>query len=142
MRGINTITATSLAFELIDLKRFPTAPKLMSYVGLTPSEHSSGESRSQGSITKSGNTRVRRLLVEAAHNNRFPPKVTAHLRKRQEGISPEVTEIALRAQERLHHRYRALTQRGKVKQCVTTAMARELVGFIWSIGQQEHLLAS
>ena len=141
MRGVDTITAAGIAFELIDLKRFPTAPKLMGYLGLVPSENSSGGSRSQGGITKSGNKRLRRLLVEAAHNNRFSPKVTARLRKRQEGISPEVIDIAWRAQERLHHRFRTLSARGKRPQCIVTAMARELAGFIWSIGQQEHLLA-
>jgi len=141
VRGIDTITATSLAFELIDLKRFPTAPKLMGYLGLVPSEYSSGGSRSQGGITKSGNRRVRRLLIEAAHNNRFPPRRTIRLRKRQEGVSPEVIDISWRAQERLHHRFRTLTMRGKEKKCIVAAMARELAGFIWSIGQQEHLLA-
>lgn len=141
MRGIDTITATGIAFELVDLKRFPSAPKLMGYLGLVPSEYSSGSSRSQGGITKSGNKRVRRLLVEAAHNNRFSPMKTIRLRKRQEGVSPEVIDISWRAQERLHHRFRTLTMRGKEKKCIVAAMARELAGFIWSIGQQEHLLA-
>jgi len=141
-RGIDTVTATALAFELIDLKRFLTAPKLMGYLGIVPSEHSSGETCSKGGITKSGNTRVRCLLIEAAHNNLFPPKVTQRLRKRQEGVSPEVIEIAWRAQERLYHRFQTLSRRGKNKKCIVTAMARELVGFIWSVGQQEHLLAN
>ncbi len=142
VRGIDTITAAGLAFELIDLERFPTAPKLMGYLGLVPSEYSSGGSRSQGGITKSGNKRVRRLLVEAAHNNRFQPKVTASLRKRQEGLSPEVIDLAWQTQERLHHRFCTLSARGKPRQCVVTAMARELAGFIWNIGRQQHLLAN
>jgi len=142
LRGIDMITAAGIAFELIDLKRFPSAPKLVGYLGLPPSEYSSGSSRAQGGITKSGNKRVRRLLIEAAHNNCHTPKVTRRLRKRQEGVSPEVIEIAWRAQERLYHRFRTLNARMKPRQCVVTAMARELAGFIWSIGQQEHLLAN
>ncbi|MFT7478751.1 MAG: transposase [Gammaproteobacteria bacterium] len=141
MRGIKLLTASSLAFELIDLKRFATAPKLMSYVGLVPSEDSSGGRRRQGSITKAGNKRVRTLLTEAAWNCRFKPQRTVHLRKRQEGISREVKDIAWKAQERLHQRYKSLSARGKPHQCLITAMARELVGFIWAIGQQDKLLA-
>ena len=141
MRGIQLLTASSIAFELIDLKRFPTAPKLMSYLGLVPSEDSSGGRRRQGAITKAGNKHIRRLLTEAAWNSRHKPKRTIHLRKRQEGVSPEVQDIAWRAQERLHHRYRSLSARGKTHQCVITAMARELAGFIWAVGQQERLSA-
>ncbi len=142
MRGIQLLTASGIAFELIDLKRFPTAPKLMSYLGLVPSEDSSGGRRRQGSITKAGNKHIRRLLTEAAWNSRHKPKRTAHLRKRQEGVSPEVQDIAWKAQERLHHRYKSLSARGKTHQCVITALARELAGFIWAIGQQERLLAA
>jgi transposase len=142
LRGVALLTATSVAFELIDLKRFSTAPKLMGYLGLVPSEHSSGESRRQGSITKAGNRRVRRLLTEAGWNNRHRPKLSSVLRKRQEGLSPEVKAIAWKAQERLHHRYRTLAGRKKKHQCLITALARELAGFIWSIGQQERLLAA
>ena len=141
MRGIQLLTAASIAFELIDLKRFASAPKLMGYLGLVPSEDSTGERRRQGSITKAGNKHIRRLLTEAAWNSRHKPKRTVHLRKRQEGVSPEVCEIAWKAQERLHHRYRSLSARGKRHQCVITAMARELAGFIWAVGQQKRLLA-
>jgi transposase len=142
MRGIQLLTAASIAFELIDLKRFASAPKLMGYLGLVPSEDSSGERRRQGSITKAGNKHIRRLLTEAAWNCRHKPKRTIHLRKRQEGVSQEVQDIAWKAQERMHHRYRALCARGKNHQCVITAMARELAGFIWAVGQQERLLAA
>ena len=142
MRGIQLLTAASIAFELIDLKRFASAPKLMGYLGLVPSEHSSGESRRQGKITKAGNKHVRRLLTEAAWNSRFRPKRSAGLRRRQQGVSQEVQDIAWKAQERLHHRYRSLSARGKTHQCVVTAMARELIGFIWAIGQQDRLLAA
>jgi hypothetical protein len=114
----------------------------MSYLGLVPSEDSSGGRRRQGSITKAGNKHIRRLLTEAAWNSRHKPKRTAQLRKRQEGVSPEVQDIAWKAQERLHHRYKSLSARGKTHQCVITAMARELVGFIWAVGQQERLLAA
>ena len=141
MRGIQLLTASSIAFELIDLRRFPTAPKLMSYLGLVPSEDSSGGRRRQGSITKAGNKHIRRLLTEAAWNSRHNPKRTAQLRERQEGVSPEVQDIAWKAQERVHHRYKLLSARGKTHQCVITAMARELVGFVWAVGQQERLLA-
>ena len=142
MRGIQLLTAASIAFELIDLKRFASAPKLMGYLGLVPSEDSTGGRRSQGAITKAGNKHIRRLLTEAAWNNRHKPKRTIHLRKRQEGVSQEVCDIAWKAQERLHHRYRSLSARGKKHQCVITAMARELAGFIWAVGQQERLLAA
>jgi len=141
IRGIQLLTASSIAFELIDLKRFPTAPKLMSYLGLVPSEDSSGGRRRQGAITKAGNKHIRRLLTEAAWNCRHRPKRTSHLRKRQEGVSQEVQDIAWKAQERLHHRYRSLTAHGKNHLCVITAMARELAGFVWAVGQQEQLLA-
>jgi len=142
MRGIQLLTAASIAFELIDLKRFASAPKLMGYLGLVPSEDSTGGRRNQGAITKAGNKHVRRLLVEAAWNSRYKPKRTIYLRKRQEGVSQEVQDIAWKAQERLHHRYRSLSARGKRHQCVITAMARELAGFIWAVGQQERLLAA
>lgn len=142
MRGIKLLTAASIAYELIDLKRFVSAPKLMGYLGLAPSEDSSGDRRRQGSITKAGNKHIRRLLTEAAWNCRHKPKSTIHLRKRQEGVSQEVRDIAWKAQERLHHRYRSLSARGKKHQCVITAMARELAGFIWAVGQQERLLAA
>ena len=141
-RGIDTITAASLMFELVDLKRFPSAPHLMSYIGLVPSEDSSGQKRRQGGITKAGNGEVRRLLVEAAHNNCRPPKVTFRLRKRQEGVSPEVIDIAWNAQERLYRKRLALFNRGKPKTCIVIAMARELAGFIWAIGQETRLVTN
>ncbi len=141
-RGIDMITAAGIMFELVDLKRFPSAPHLMSYLGLVPSEDSSGKRRRQGSITKAGNSQVRRLLVEAAHNNGHSPKVTQRLRKRQEGVSQEVVDIAWRAQERLYRKRLVLFNRGKPKTCIVIAMARELVGFVWDIGQQERLVTN
>ena len=108
----------------------------MAYLGLVPSEHSTGEGKRRGGITKTGNKHVRRLLVEAAWSYRHPPKKSYAMKKRWEGLPPEITSIAWKAQNRLHKRYRRLLGRGKSKQVVITALARELAGFVWAIGRQ------
>ena len=114
---------------------FVNAPQLMAYLGVVPSEHSSGESKVRGPITKTGNGHVRRVLVEAAWQYRYPARKTAVLQRRAERASEQVQEIAWKAQKRLCARYRLLEARGKLKVQVCIAVARELAGFIWAIGQ-------
>ena len=134
LRGVGVITAVTLVAELGDLGRFPTPRPLMAYVGLVPSEHSSGTSQRRGRITKAGNSHARHVLVQAAWHYRHPPKQTAALLKRQAGQVEAVTEIAWKAQERLHRRYRKLASR-KGRQKAVIAVARELTGFIWALAQ-------
>lgn len=133
MRGISLITAMTVMAELGDISRFDSPRQLMAYLGLVPSEHSSGGSRRQGAITKTGNGHVRRVLVEAAWNYRFPARKTRLIARRAECTSPTVQTIAWEAQKRLCGRYRKLTAAGKVKQQVVAAVARELAGFLWAI---------
>jgi len=135
LRGVKLITAATIVAEIGDLKRFATAPQLMAYLGVVPSEHSSGESKSRGGITKTGNGHVRRVLVESAWQYRYPARKTAVLQRRAERASEQVQEIAWKAQKRLCARYRLLEARGKLKVQVCIAIARELAGFIWAIGQ-------
>jgi transposase len=131
-RGIDDLTALTIAAELGDPRRFPTAPSTMAFVGLVPSEHSSGTRRARGAITKTGNAHLRRVLVEAAWHYRHHPFVGDALRRRQRGAHEDVKARAWTAQQRLHRRYRVLTGRGKPQQQVVTAVARELTGFIWA----------
>jgi transposase len=139
LRGISIISAVTLAAEVADFARFPAASQFMSYTGLVPSEHSSGEGRRQGPITRCGNTHVRRTLVEAAWAYHWAPKISRTIRKRYERASPEVQRIALRAQHRLCGRYRRLTHRGKPTNKVIVAVARELAGFVWAIAREPNL---
>lgn len=134
LRGVNLLTAATVVAEIGDLHRFASAPQLMAYLGLVPSEHSSGASKSRGSITKTGNGHVRRVLVEAAWTYRHPARKTVHLQRRAERTSEEVQEIAWNAQKRLCGRYKSLEARSKLKVQACTAIARELAGFIWAIG--------
>lgn len=136
MRGVRLLVATGVIAELGDLSRFDHPRKLMSYVGLTPSENSSGGSRRLGSITKCGNSRARRLLVEGAHGYRYTARVSTELQKRQEGVSKEIVDLAWQAQVRLCRRYQRLTQRGKHRNVIVTAIAREMIAFIWSISRE------
>jgi len=135
LRGVNLLTATTIVAEIGDLKRFASAPQLMAYLGVVPSEHSSGGTKSRGGITKTGNGHVRRVLVEAAWTYRYPARKTAVLQRRAKRSSEAVQEIAWKAQTRLCARYRLLEARGKLKVQACTAIARELAGFIWAIGQ-------
>lgn len=133
LRGFDTVNAMTVVSELHDIVRFGSARKLMAYLGLVPSEHSSGGSRRQGGITKSGNRHVRRALVNAAWNYRHRPGVGAGLRKRREGQPAPILALADRAQQRLHRRFVHLAlYRGKPSQKVVVAVARELVGFVWA----------
>jgi len=131
-RGIDDLTALTIAAELGDPRRFATAPSLMAYVGLVPSEHSSGAKRAQGGITKTGNAHLRRVLVESAWHYRHHPFVSATLRARQRGAPTDVIARAWTAQQRRHRRYARLAARGKRKQLIVTAVARELTGFVWA----------
>jgi len=135
LRGVNLLTAATIVAEIGDLKRFASAPQLMAYLGGVPSEHSSGPKQTRGGITKTGNGHVRRVLVEAAWTYRHPARKTAVLQRRAERTSEVVQEIAWKAQKRLCARYRTLEARGKLKVQACTAIARELAGFIWAIGQ-------
>jgi transposase len=141
-RGIQLLTASSIAFELGDIRRFKSAKKLMSYIGLTPSESSSGERVKRGAITKAGNSGLRRLLVESAWAYRHAPREAYRLKKRAEHVAPGVRKIAFSAQVRLHGRYKRLLARGKNKQMTLTAVARELAGFIWAAAHEEELMLS
>lgn len=131
-RGIDDLTALTIAAELGDPRRFATAPRLMAYVGLVPSEHSSGTKRAQGGITKTGNAHLRRVLVESAWHYRHHPFVSAAVRARQRGAPVTTIAHAWSAQQRLHRRYARLAARGKRQQHIVTAVARELAGFIWA----------
>jgi transposase len=134
LRGVARLSAATIVAEVGQLSRFARPRQLMGYTGAVPSEHSSGERVRRGAITKTGNAHLRRILVEAAWAYRHRPNVGSELRRRQEGISEEVKAIAWKAQHRLHHRYVRLTARGKPKQHIVTAIARELAGFIWAVG--------
>jgi transposase len=120
------------AHELHGFERFESAPQLMAFVGLTPSEYSSAGKRQQGSITKTGNTHVRRILVEVAWNYRHAPRVGAQLRKRRARQSPRTIETADKAMRRLYARWRKMDERRKPSQKIVVAAARELMGFIWA----------
>ena len=139
LRGIDTLTALALATEIGDFGRFQRAEELMAFVGLVPSEHSSGEQRRQGSITKVGNSHVRRLLVEAAWHARRRPKVGYDVARRQRGQDALVVERAWRCQQRLHSRWQRMAARGKPPQKIVVACARELTGFVWAIATEQLL---
>lgn len=138
LRGVGKIAAATIATELGDLTRFATAPELMSYAGIVPREHSSGATVARGGVTKTGNTHLRRIIVEAAWAYRHRPAIGKILRARHRAASPAVVEIAWKAQHRLHARYCSLTAIGKHKNKVVIALARELLGFVWAIGQRAH----
>jgi transposase len=135
LRGVAHISAVTIAAELGNISsRFENARALMGYSGIFPSEDSSGERVRRGGITKSGNAHLRRIVVESAWSCRHRPAIGARLRRRQEGLPAEITEIAWKAQNRLHKRYVKLMARGKEQRKTMTAVARELMGFIWAIG--------
>lgn len=140
-RGIQILSATVIAAEIGDLRRFKTARQFMAFLGLVPSEQSSGKSTKRGPLTKTGNGHVRRILVEAAQHYRHRPVLSAALRKRQQGISQEVIDISWAAQQRLCRRLTHLTENNKPRNKAIVALARELAGFIWSLGQVPQLLA-
>lgn len=137
LRGVDTLTAVGLVAEIGDISAFAHPKQLTSYLGLVPSERSSGERHRQGSITKAGSTHARRLLVEAAWHYRRPPRVSLTLKRRQAGQPPAAIDAAWRAQLRLHRRWAHLDQaRAKRRTTVAVAVARELACFVWEIAQQ------
>ena len=131
-RGIDDLTALTIAAEWGDPRRFASAPRAMAFVGLVPSEYSSGTKRARGAITKTGNAHLRRVLVEAAWHYRHRPFVGAALRRRQRSGPASIVAQAWTAQQRLYRRYHRLRARGKPNQHVMTAVARELTGFVWA----------
>ena len=141
LRGIDTLTALGIAAEVGDFGRFASAEEFMSFVGLVPSERSSGERRRQGSITKTGNAHVRRLLVEAAWAAGRRPQVGERLAARQHEQDPLVRHRAWRCQQRLYRRWRRMAARGKPRQKIVVACARELAGFVWAIATEQPLRA-
>jgi len=134
MRGIKQLGAVTIAVEVGEMSRFPSAKQLMGYSGMVPGEYSSGRHRMQFGITKTGNAHLRRILVEAAWSYQYRPWLGGDLLKRQSLAPPDVKDIAWKAQNRLHHRYRALLTLGKNKPKIVTAIGREMLGFIWEIG--------
>ncbi|MBO2962221.1 IS110 family transposase [Burkholderia pseudomallei] len=141
MRGVQFTTAVGVLAELGDLSRFAHPRQLMAWLGLTPSEHSSGERRRQGSITKNGNSCARKLLIEAAWSYQHPARVSPEIQRRHEGIPKPIVDRAWDAQVRLCRRFRKLVARGKQKNIAVVAVARELAGFIWDISQLAMSLA-
>jgi transposase len=140
-RGIDTLAAMTLLAELGDVQRFDHPRQLMAYLGLVPSEHSSGDRTQRGSITKAGNLHVRRILVEACWHYRHPPRLGAALARRSQGQPPAILAQAWRAQLRLHRRYRHLVGHGKRPPIAVVACARELAGFLWAALTQTESVA-
>jgi transposase len=136
MRGVSLMTAVTFVVEIGDLRRFDNPRQLMAYLGLVPSEASTGERVQRGGITKAGNSRARRVLIEGAWTYRFPARMSRPIEERQEGLPKPVCEIAWKAQVRLCSRYRKLAAAGKLKAVVVTAIAREMAAFLWAIGQE------
>jgi len=141
LRGVSLIVASTMIAELGDLARFKNPKQLMAFLGLVPSEHSSGDKKVRGSITKTGNGHARRVLVEASQAYSHPARITRPLLKRQEGISQEVREIAWKCQVRLCACFRRLMMKGKNRNTVVTAVARELAAFMWAIAKQVPIAA-
>jgi len=137
LRGIDKLAAVVLLAELGDISRFDSPKQLMAFLGLVPSEHSSGGRRRQGAITLTGNSHARRMLVESAWSYRFPARQTKHLKAKASNASPAAKQVAWKAQVRLCGRYRTLTRAGKNTKLVCVAIARELAGFLWDIVRQE-----
>jgi len=140
LRGVDTLTAIGLVAEVGDFSRFERAEQFMAFVGLVPAEHSSGEQRRRGSITKAGNAHVRRLLIESAWHARRRPMVSYELQRRQRDQSAATIEHAYRCQARLHKRFSRMAARGKPQQKIVVACARELAGFVWAIATEQPLV--
>ena len=135
LRGVDFLAAVILVAEIGDFSRFAHPKELMGYLGLVPSEYSTGQQHHRGDITKTGNANARRVLVEAAWNYRFPARLSYAITRRQEGQSKPVRDIAWKAQLRLGHRYRKLQSRKLHQNKVIVAIARELSGFLWDIAR-------
>ena len=139
LRGIQFITAATLIAELGDITRFDNPKQLMGFLGLTPSEYSSGRKRKLGGITKAGNSHARRVLVEGAWSYRFPARVSRHLQYRLERVPQEIQDVSWKAQVRLCKRYHRMIAGGKNKNNVVVAIAREMAAFVWSIAMRTPL---
>jgi len=135
LKGIKVLTAMTIIAEALDLRRFTDAPAFMAAIGVVPSENSSGEKEIKGSITKTGNRHLRRVLIESAWNYQRSAVVGKTIRKRREGLPADVLEIAQRCDRRLSYKFRHLVNKGKDRRKTAVAVARELAGFIWAIGQ-------
>ncbi len=140
MRGISQLAAVILVSEIGDIQRFSHPGQLVSYLGLSPSEHSSGNRTIRGPITKAGSARGRRMLIEGAWAYRRPARVTNYAARRHGGLPKEVLEIGWKAQVRLCQRYRSMRARGKNHNVVVTAIAREMACFLWAIAQRIPLI--
>ncbi|HEX9982359.1 MAG TPA: IS110 family transposase [Thermoanaerobaculia bacterium] len=136
LRGVALLTAMTILVELGDLRRFQTAPQLMAALGLVPSEYSTGDKVRHSSITKTGNAHVRRVLVEAAWQYQRPLRTGKRIKDRRNGKAPELVALAEKCDSRLHRRFIRLTSRGKRSTVAAVAVARELAGFIWALGQK------
>jgi len=136
LRGVQVLTATTIASEMIHAPRFPSPTHFMSYCGLVPSERSTGDSRRQGSITKAGNAHLRRVLVESSWSYRYSPAIKKKMRERISGLPPQIQAIAWEAQHRLHKKYKRMMRMGKPKGTIMVAIARELAGFVWAIATE------
>lgn len=141
LRGIAKLTATTIAVEVGNFSRFAKPKQMMGYAGITPSEYSTGSSRRQGSITKTGNAHLRRVLIEAAWSYRHRPGKGQRLRARERDVPAHLKEVAWKAQHRLHRRFATLQAKGKPHTKVITAVGRELLGFVWALAvriEQDH----
>ena len=136
LRGLDLISATAFLAEIGDLSRFRTPRELMAYLGLVPSEHSTGDKVKRGPITKAGNRRARRTLVECSWSYQHPPRIGKKKQEKVAAAPPAVREIAWKAQCRLNGRYRRLIRKGKLKTVAVTDIARELAAFIWAINRE------
>lgn len=137
LRGVDMVSAMGILAELGDLTRFDSPKQLMGFLGLVPSVHASGPTKREGGITKTGNSRARRLLIEAAWAYRFPARRTAHIKRKSKNASEEAKEISWKAQKRLCGRYRSLVFSGKNTKQANVAVARELAGFVWDVARVE-----
>lgn len=139
MRGVAFIVAVTVVAEVGDFTRFSNPRQLMAFLGLVPSEHSSGTTVRRGGITKAGNALARRVLIEGAWTYRMQARVSRKLHDRLENLPKAIRDIAWKAQVRLCARFRRLAAAGKARMVVTTAIAREMVGFLWAIARQVQL---
>ena len=140
-RGAGFVTAVTVVSELGDMRRFETPRQLMAYLGLVPSEHTSGGTRRQGRITRTGNGHARRALVEAAWPYRYPARMSAAIRKRNDGLAKGVFDIAWKARKRLCGKMRRMVLGGKSSKVAAVAVARELARFLWAIARQPALVS-
>jgi transposase len=136
MRGMDLVSAATFLAEIGDLSRFQKPRELMGYLGLVPSEESTGDSIKRGPITKTGNRRARRMLVECSWSYQHPPRVGRNKQEKVAAAPKAVREIAWKAQNRLHNRYRSLIRKGKLKTVANTAVAREFAGFLWAVNRE------